>query len=305
MPTASDDLRHPLRPGPFARESLFYSLLLPDEGLMVFVYTWVGATGAAGHLVVAVTGEDDRRAISAMDGLDVGEADFDDWTVGGLHLRHTELLKTACIDFTSDELRLDLEYSALHDAFSYRDNADGCPSCIADDRFELSCRVRGTVEVDGRTIEVDTTGHRDHSWGTRDWDVVQDWKWISGQAQDGTAFNVMRLHAGGDDYVCGYVLRDGVVVPAVDVRAAVDYDARWWQEHGEIVVVGQDGRTTTIEVDRYAMFCFEAGERTVLHEAACTGTVDGVAALVHFECGWDKHYAALQVARATAASAGA
>jgi hypothetical protein len=300
MLTPVDDLRHGLTPGPHARESLFYGVLLPGEGLMVFLYTWVNAENAAGQMVVVVEGDDVRRAFSAADGIDVGAADFDDWEVAGLRVRHHDLLKAATLTFADDDVALELTFTGLHDAFSYLGNADGCPSFVADDRFEQSCRVTGTLVLDGREIAVDTTGHRDHSWGTRDWDTIQDWKWISGQAADGTAFNLMLMHARGETTTHGYVLRDGITSPIVQARAKARYDDRWGQTDVDLTITDAAGATTTVTAARYALFRFEAGERIVLQEAACSGTIDGVEAAVHFEGGWDKGYVALQAQRAVA-----
>ena len=36
-------------------------------------------------------------------------------------------------------------------------------------RYEIPCRVTGTVTIGGETIELSGPGQRDHSWGARDW----------------------------------------------------------------------------------------------------------------------------------------
>src|SRR5438094_599627 len=82
----------------------------------------------------------------------------------------------------------------------------------ADGRFEQSGRVQGTLRVAGRTIPFDTTAHRDHSWGTRDWSSLHHWKWISGQggpgpgAPEGTVltFNAFKGLALGQVDINGY-----------------------------------------------------------------------------------------------------
>ena len=47
-------------------------------------------------------------------------------------------------------------------------------------RYEIPCRVTGTVRVGEETISFAGPGQRDHSWGARDWWAV-DWMW-SGRA---------------------------------------------------------------------------------------------------------------------------
>jgi hypothetical protein len=292
-----DDLRHQLRPGPHARESLFYNVLLPDEGVMVFVYTWVDAANRAGHLFAVVGDNNERLVFSAVDGVDVGGRDFDDWAVRGMWLRHTDLLRTAEFGIDVEGASLRATFTGTHEAFDYAQNEDGCPAFIADNRFEQSARVTGELVLGGRAIPFDTTGHRDHSWGTRDWDTIQDWKWISGQAGDGLSLNVMQLHARGETTRHGYVFRDGTLEPVVDVRTRAEYDDDWWQTALHLTVTDAGGRRTELTARRFALLRFDAGERVTLHEAGCRGTIDGQDAVVHFEAGWDRTYAEAQAGR--------
>jgi len=307
-----DDLRHRLAPGPHARESLFYNVLLPDEGLMIFVYTWVDAESRAGHLFAVVGDNDERLAFSAVDGVPVGDRDFDDWAVDGMWLRHTDLLRTASLGFAGPaggsadgaaggsagaEVSLHATFTGTHEAFDYARNEDGCPAFIADNRFEQSAHVTGELVLGGRRIPFDTTGHRDHSWGTRDWDTLQDWKWVSAQAGDGLSLNVMQLHARGETTRHGYVYRDGALAAVVDVRTSAEYDENWWQTGLRMTVRDDAGRQTELTARRYALLRFDAGERLALHEAGCTGTIDDRPALIHFEAGWDRSYAESQARR--------
>lgn len=302
MPVSpSDDLRHPLRREPHARESLFYGAILPGQRRMLFVYTWVNDEDLAGMLVTVVE-EGGQRILSATEGIPVGGADFDDWTVGPLTVRHAPLMERAEIRFAEEETELDLVFTGLHEPFSYLDNADPCPAFVADDRFEQGCRVEGTLVLDGETIAIDGTGHRDHSWGTRDWTAIQDWKWCSGQTDNGAAsFNLMVMHGRGTTTTHGYVVRDGRLAPITRVRAGVRFDDAFLQTDADIVIEDADGRTTEVRAQRFALFAFEAGTAS-LREAGCAGAIDGASAAVHLECGWDKAYADRQVREGAAAA---
>jgi hypothetical protein len=296
MVEPTDDLRHPGKiSGVHGRESLFYNLLLPDHGLILFVYTWVDAEGRAGYLFTVVGEDDARRCFFANDGVPIGDRDFDDWAVDGLTLAHTEPLQRATLGFSGEGVELQATFDAIHPAFSYTDNADGCPSFIATDRFEQAGRMRGTLVLDGEEITFDVTAQRDHSWGQRDWAAIQDWKWLSAQSSDALALNVMLIHARGDTTCHGYVARDGLTVPVVDVRLRVRYDEQWWQHDVDGTIVDADGRETKVTGRRFALLSFEAGGVATLNEAACTGTIDGEPALLHLECGWPSAYAAAQV----------
>jgi hypothetical protein len=74
-------------------------------------------------------------------------------------------------------------------------------------RYEIPCRVSGTVRVGDEQLAFEGPGQRDHSWGSRDWWAV-DWMWSGLHLGDGT-----HLHAVGvpqmPGYGVGYVQRDG------------------------------------------------------------------------------------------------
>ncbi|MFL6156551.1 MAG: phosphotransferase, partial [Marmoricola sp.] len=80
----------------------------------------------------------------------------------------------------------------------------------ASTRYEIPCRVTGTVVIDGTEVTFEGPGQRDHSWGSRDW-WANDWMWSAFHLDDGT-----RTHAVTapeiPGFAVGYEQRDGVVV---------------------------------------------------------------------------------------------
>jgi hypothetical protein len=82
-------------------------------------------------------------------------------------------------------LTLNLEWSTVGGVYPYKDLP----------RYEVPCRVTGTVTVDGRPITIDGHGERDHSWGERDWWQIS-WLWSSGRLGDGTSFHGMQANIG-------------------------------------------------------------------------------------------------------------
>lgn len=63
-------------------------------------------------------------------------------------------------------------------------------------RYEIPCRVRGTVTVGGEVLTIDGPGQRDHSWGSRDW-WAMDWTWISAHLDDDTRMQTVELRFPG------------------------------------------------------------------------------------------------------------
>jgi hypothetical protein len=86
-------------------------------------------------------------------------------------------------------------------------------------RYEVPCRVRGTVEAGGRVVDVDGPGERDHSWGRRDWWSF-GWVWTAGHLSDGSAFHAADIRIPGLTYTPGFV-----VPPGGELRAAESFSA--------------------------------------------------------------------------------
>jgi len=72
-------------------------------------------------------------------------------------------------------------------------------------RYEIPCRVSGTVTVDGETLELKGPGQRDHSWGGRDW-WASDWMWSALHLDDGTHTHAVTVPT-HPDFGVGYVQR--------------------------------------------------------------------------------------------------
>jgi hypothetical protein len=85
-------------------------------------------------------------------------------------------------------------------------------------RYEIPCRVTGTVTVGDEQIAFAGPGQRDHSWGSRDW-WAMDWMWSGLHFADGThthAVGLPKLPGVG----VGYVQRDGVLTEIESCHAS-------------------------------------------------------------------------------------
>ncbi|MGD0455830.1 MAG: phosphotransferase, partial [Solirubrobacteraceae bacterium] len=97
----------------------------------------------------------------------------------------------------------DLEWQTLGEPYAYRVTT----------RYEIPCRVVGTVRIGDETIELHGVGQRDHSWGTRDW-WSAEWMWSAGHLDDGTRFHGVELRLPGAPAIgVGYLQppNDGLV----------------------------------------------------------------------------------------------
>lgn len=108
---------------------------------------------------------------------------WDHWTLGNLRYEMVEPLAGWRVTLQGDKrARADLSFHGVSPAYDYRDNAQTLPAAVADVHYEQAGRVRGTVTLRGQSIPVDAVGHRDHSWGVRDWAGPANWKWITALA---------------------------------------------------------------------------------------------------------------------------
>jgi hypothetical protein len=83
-------------------------------------------------------------------------------------------------------------------------------------RYEIPCRVTGTVTIDGERIEVAGPGQRDHSWGTRDW-FASDWMWSALHLDDGTHTHAVSVPQ-HPNFGVGYVQKDGELIESPKVK---------------------------------------------------------------------------------------
>jgi hypothetical protein len=253
--------------------------------------------------MIAVFGQDDERLVfHRAEGVPMSpDDDFTDWTVGPLTVRHGDPHKTAHVGFSHEGTSLDYSFQAINPPFSYHDNADGCPAFLADDRLEQCGLVQGRLVVGDRTIDFDTTGHRDHSWGTRDWLAFHHYKWVNVQAGPDIAVNFMHGLAMDRQYQLGYVYRDGQQSPVAAIEAQVQRDDdRYAYTAARFVVTDEQGRVTEIETgDRTSLIIWPAGG-LVSRDGASRCTVAGQPGIVHVEEGWVPEFVEHRIAIAAA-----
>jgi hypothetical protein len=106
------------------------------------------------------------------------------------------------------EVTMDLVWTTAGTPYQYRITP----------RYEIPCTVSGTVSADGRTVAVpDVPGQRDHSWGVRDW-WVMDWVWSALHLDDGTHIHGVDLRIpGAPPMGVGYLQQPGE--PLIELHA--------------------------------------------------------------------------------------
>jgi hypothetical protein len=124
---------------------------------------------------------------------------------------------------------VDLTWTAFHEPHDYHDGLKALGAAdedlaLAPAHFEQCGSVRGTVRLGGREVEIDGLGHRDKSWGLRDWNAITGWEWLSAQFGEDLAFNATVWYPpdGEETIPGGFVTRDGE--NRALVATSVDYE---------------------------------------------------------------------------------
>lgn len=286
------DGRHDLADNPYARESIPYVIVLADEGIVANSYTWVDREGQAGGIFFLFgPGLKNGPVVELFEPVKVpADQNFDDWKVGGLNFRQDLALRHADVSVQGEKASIEFHFEAIHPAYAYGFHPKGCPAYIADNRTEQAGRVKGVLKVEGREIQFDTTGVRDHSWGTRDWKIPQHWKWMHAQAGPDVAVHVFQIQALGGVETRGYVFRDRLFA---EVRSAeFQYTTTDDFYHSSIVCTIQDSahRTTVLEGKCFGHHAFLPNPETTLNQGAMNCSIEGIAGSGYIEFLWPTGY---------------
>jgi hypothetical protein len=288
--TPSDHLRHRAAAGEKMRDSLFWESIMPDEELGFQAYLFVSGTGKAGFNV-AVWSDDGRPPVlDLVHGSVADVVDFDAFNLEGLHVAQTVLGGETRLKYKSERIKLALTFEGRHPPFSYRQNPDGLPPWFALNRYEQTGWLAGELEFDGRRVALDRIGHRDHSWGPRDWRFPHHWKWFVAYTPSGERMiNGWIWVARGAWGFAGYVVKDGALKAIAHIEQHATYDDDMSQRRFEARIVDTTGDVTELTLERFGVLKLPS-DGVMIMEAACTATIDGRPGAGQYETQWSSAY---------------
>ncbi len=284
--------RHRLRSVRAARESMVYLLYLPDDGLSAFVYTWVdGDSRASAVLCVYGPGVGQAPVVEAAYEVPVPpDQPFEDWRVGGLHLRQGE---RASGSFEAPAAGISFTFEGSHPPYSYASHPDGTLPWFADNRYEQTGHLAGMLRLGDREIAFDTTGHRDQSWGIRDWGMCQHYKWLQANAGPQASVHFTQDFVLGTSNLRGYVFRDELMAEIVDVDIDVEIGDDLIHDKFVATLADDTGRTTNVTGKTFAYTEFPAAPSTTIIVCADTVEIEGAPGVGQLDLLWSKDYADL------------
>jgi hypothetical protein len=289
---AAHDGRHQLGDRPLARESIPYIVVLPEEQIAFFTYTWVSKDSVAGA-ALALFGPGVGSAPIQQRLADrpvPAEMNFDRWEIEGFSLQHDLKFDRAHVRWHNPAATVDFSFEASHPPYAYGSHPQGCPPYAADNRIEQSGRVKGMLSLGKREIAFDATGHRDHSWGTRDWFAMQHYEWFVGQVGNDVSVHFWHIQALGRTEIRGYVFKEGVLAAVARVEVEIEFDKDYWQRRYTAKITDEAGRHTTMTTEVFGHYTLLPDPGFHLRESGGRATIDGRQGVGWMEIAWPTSY---------------
>ncbi|MBZ5540011.1 MAG: hypothetical protein LAN61_05755 [Acidobacteriia bacterium] len=171
----TDDLRHPPSPEQNYSESKWFSFY--DQARDIWISSRIGLEPnrrtANRWLVVANHGTVIYKDLAVN--LSLPDSDWDAIEVSGFSIRTLKTMKQYALSFHNPELQFDVTWQAATPVFDYKDCFAPLPPSLASAHYEQSGQVSGNLLYEGRSYAIEGAGHRDHSWGVRDWEGFRSW----------------------------------------------------------------------------------------------------------------------------------
>lgn len=277
---AADELRHPLTDDYFQRESVYFNFADPTNEMGAWLYLWVtpNQEKKAGIIVCFYHGITERldsiraamespRHLYEEEGgnwlycyfrqFDESvDADFGDIELGGLALKRIEPMKQYRVSFADDEGSsgaFDVRMMTI--PWDYSDGVYKTPEWMAANRYHRSHWMKGSMELAGRSYEIDTTGDSDHSWGTRNHEVfsLHNNQMFSFQTRDGRmSVSAVKLGKLGEEALMGFIDLDGDIQAIADIQETAEYTDKG--VHSGVHLVLADAKGRQVEAHQEKMF---------------------------------------------------
>lgn len=248
-----DDGMHELGPEPNFNESMYFNFFDPARALGGFVRLGNRANEGRAEMTVCLFLPDakvlfafKRAEIAGNDAFDAGGLRFEViepterlrtvYSGGVIELDNPRSLSDPGTAFRQSPRRriaLDLIHEAVGPMYGEsHDRAESGRDAgkqFAKAHYEQHMRVTGTVDIgegDSHTlIEIDGFGLRDHSWGPRYWQAIEQYEWLTMNFGADLGVMVSRVQvAGAPVREGGVIIRGDRLEPIKSVEIEADYE---------------------------------------------------------------------------------
>jgi len=170
--------------------------------------------------------------------------------------------------FNHRKFKLDVTFEARFQPFNYLSHENPIEALkrygvemldvAAQQHYEQGMKAKGVLlfKKTGETRDIDCLGHRDHSWGTRDWVTIDRWNWISAQFKDpDMTINIARVEVIGKVLQTGFISRknDNVHIKEVQVLTKTKDDGKT-PISSEFTLTDENGKKITLVSNTFQSF---------------------------------------------------
>lgn len=152
--------------------------------------------------------------------LPLSPNDWDNYPAGAI--RRKVIKPLAGFQFLVDDpyydLQAEITFNATHPVHDYSRGLDP-EGKVAANHFEGAGRVTGWVKEKGTRYELQRgVGMRDHSWGVRYWNLINNWRWVCGVFGNEMAFNALTMVTDSGTMHAGFVFDGKETLAVTDCR---------------------------------------------------------------------------------------
>lgn len=208
-----DDAFHAASADPWWTETVWFSWMVPERGLLGYVYPVFRPNLGIQFGGVAVFGDRPRppweEPVHALDWHQPMPADLDLRHLelaSGLTLRVVEAGRAWELGYRDRDLELQLHARAVSEPLVTRRSTPP----LGAGHIDQLCRVTGSMTLRGEQVDVDCLAIRDRAWGPRQDGRQPRVSYAYGASSPGNSFLAAAVHRDGVDQVStGFLVRDG------------------------------------------------------------------------------------------------
>lgn len=194
------------------------------------------------------------------------------------------------ITYQDRKFELDVTFEGRFPVYNYLSHEDPLTSIkelgiellerTAQQHYEQGMKVTGTLVLkkNGEKININCLGHRDHSWGTRDWAKIDKWYWFSAQFNDET-INSFRIEFSGKALINGFYSNKGgnISIKNVEVKTETKEDGKTPMA-SEYILIDKNGKKRILESNTIQSIYLPLPSKeglTEIYEQIATFKIDG------------------------------
>jgi hypothetical protein len=258
------------------RESYYFNMTDGTSGISLI--TTIGLLPNKGRTTGFVLIIRDSKVVLLMPLVVFGRAMFTDYRLCLKGLTYSVDGAGWRLILSSKRCDLDILFTPINRIHPYiKDTSDEIFSKIGSQHYEQFGTFEGRLSLDDETITIGPClGHRDHSWGIRDWSVVERYRLLCCAFSERFAINLWEGRLGGQDFLKGYVFDGTHNIPIVQYEVIEEIlKDRRRPDRAEILLEDQTGREYLLRLKVLTSVVFPP-RGSILYETIAAMECDGM-----------------------------